>query len=105
MAAASSGNRKLCELLMRKNAQLHKKDDRGRNALHYSAPYKEVGDYFASKGGDILAPDDHGITPIHLAATHNHAYKAAVKMLRCDCDVQDENGLTPLHYAAVSWES
>lgn len=75
MASAKSGNRDLCEYLLRKNAKINTVDDSGRNCLHYGCQFRDLCNYLAAKGGNIMQQDENGVTAVHLAAQYNHAYQ------------------------------
>ena len=101
MAAASSGNLGLVEMLFRKGAKADLEDLRGRNALHYGAKYPKIGTTVAMRGASLLHADvETGSTALHLFATEGHVFDEIMRDLKVTPDVMDGQGRTPLHCAA-----
>ncbi|KAF4635278.1 hypothetical protein G7Y89_g2831 [Cudoniella acicularis] len=87
----------------------------GRTALHLAAAIEEPSEFTASTNKitsclefllqpkhefDINAPDNHGITPMHLAAVTSEINVWKLVRAGSRIDARTVHGLTPLHYAA-----
>lgn len=101
MAAASSGNLQLVEMLFRKGAKADLEDLRGRNALHYGAKFVKIGTTVVMRGANLLHADaETGSTALHVCATEGHVFDEIMRDLKVTPDVVDGLGRTPLHCAA-----
>lgn len=55
----------------------------------------------ASKA-EVNAKNDHGATPLHLAAAYGHKSVAELLLAnKAEVNASDGNGLTPLHWAST----
>jgi ankyrin repeat protein len=101
MAAASSGNLSLVEMLFRKGAKADLEDIRGRNAVHYGCKYPKIGSTVAMRGANLsMADTQTGKTALHLCAAEGHVFDDIMRDLHVKPDVFDNSGQTPLHLAS-----
>ncbi|XP_046552968.1 putative ankyrin repeat protein RF_0381 [Haliotis rubra] len=106
MVAAQNGQRKVFDLLVRKDCDLSVEDDSGSNILHYacvSDNVQIVESILSRKVADKDSRGEHGATPVMVAA-QNGQRKVFDLLVRKDCDlsVEDDSGSNILHYACVS---
>lgn len=83
-------------------------DARSRTPLHYAAAEEDsesVVDLLLGHGATVSTPDDHGYTPLHIAARYGVG-KAVASLLKAGADVNaaDRSDMTPLHYCAYSFQ-
>jgi hypothetical protein len=104
--AAAAFSRPMAELLVAHGADVHARNRRGAQPLHYAAdgrgqePQANVIAYLISIGADPNALDKSGVAPLHRAVRKRST--AAVKaLLEGGADVRRANksGSTPLHLA------
>ena len=82
MAASSSGNYRLVEMLLRKGAKADLEDLRGRSAIHYGSSYGKIGMTLASRGASLTNIDtETGDTAMHLCALFLAAGLDALTMI------------------------
>jgi len=94
--------------LLKENPKLvSSKDDFGYTLLYRAvgAGRKDIAELLLSKGADVNAKANNGMTPLHLlAAALRHEYdKGVVELLLAkgaDVNARDKDGKTPLHLAA-----
>lgn len=126
--AVASGSKDIVSLFLAHGADIDGKDDTGRTLLHYAAgasvPYaeshsnpdivrlllgKEINvdevdsqlKKLVSAGSDVNVQDEHGIAPLHIAASAGHSNTVELLVVQGAClDMKDNAGRTPLHYAA-----
>ena len=70
----------------------------GKTALHYASS-SEVVRILAEFGADVNAVDNHGLTPIHVAATRGEGLVMALLACGASPRALDDQGRTPLHFA------
>ena len=103
--AALYGHLDLCKIFLEKyKFDVHKVDNEGFTALHYSASNGsyELVKYFVDFGIDIDLKTNNGSNCLHIAALHGHLdlCKIFVDKHKFDLHVVDNEGYTALHYSA-----
>eukprot|EP01043_Picozoa_sp_COSAG02_P038580 COSAG02_NODE_2985_length_7617_cov_28.128226_3_plen_1254_part_00 len=102
--AVACGHPEIVQELLKRGAKVEAADGTGRTTLHKAANAGDVNVLkliLGKKGLDINARDEHGVCPLHLAASHGHAPAAALLLKHgAIMDLEDADGRTPLHYAA-----
>ena len=80
-------------------------DSVGNTALHWAIECRnpDVVKTLLSHGADPALPDFRGMTPLHMAAFHDHESIPLLLGLGVRTDVRDKRGETPLHAAARSY--
>jgi ankyrin repeat protein len=104
MAAASSGNKKLIEFLIRKGVSMKTVDMQEQNCLFYTTDSYEIGVMLAGRGADLMHKDLTGTTALHALARNGIVFTDIVKSLRINVNVKDSNGRLPIHSAAIGAE-
>eukprot|EP00756_Hemistasia_phaeocysticola_P036494 Hpha_TRINITY_DN16645_c3_g3::TRINITY_DN16645_c3_g3_i1::g.179745::m.179745 len=84
------------------NAGVGAKDSYGRTAILWAAKVNAVLlRFFCEAGGDVMVTDQHGVTPLHIAADEGRVQACEILLLRgADVNAVDRDGKTPLHAAA-----
>jgi ankyrin repeat protein len=102
--AVACGHPEIVQELLKRGARADAADAVGRTTLHKAANAGDVNVLklvLSKKGTAVNARDEHGVCPLHLAASHGHAAAAALLLKHgAVIDLEDSSGRTPLHYAA-----
>ena len=104
--AAVYGDYDLVEQLLNKKPELvNATDQYGFTPLHgvVGEHHFEMAQYLISKGADVKARNDSGITPLHIAA-----YPEMVEILvraGAELEAKEDGGGTPLHIASENPEA
>lgn len=101
--AASTGKRELCEMLLRKRANVNAVEGRGKAPIHLAIAHgrDDIVETLLVYGADVMAKSDGSWTPLH-----NACEQGAVRVVRvllgagADVNARLLNGMTPLHIAA-----
>ncbi|MEZ0262104.1 MAG: ankyrin repeat domain-containing protein [Alphaproteobacteria bacterium] len=105
MMASWGGNaERLSDFITRNPEAIHWRDEDGRTALIKSIAHGtghiDVMEMLLSRGADINAADDAGMTPLMFAALHNKSDCLALLISKgADADMKDTRGLTAIGYA------
>ena len=101
ITAATQGNLRVCELLLKKGALVDKAAPGGITALHAASNYghRDIVRLLLSKGAHVNRADAVGSTALHWASKCGHT-KVAEVLLGGGADVNPcANGCTPLYFA------
>lgn len=102
--AVACGHPEIVQELLKRGAKAEAADGAGRTTLHKAANAGDVNVLkllLSKKGLAVNARDEHGVCPLHLAASHGHAPAAALLLKHGGIlDLEDSDGRTALHYAA-----
>ncbi|CAB1097163.1 unnamed protein product [Ectocarpus sp. CCAP 1310/34] len=103
--ACRHGELALVQLLLDRGADTERTNQEGRTALFESLHYPRIARILIDRGANHGAQDNHGATPLLLAATRKSgcAGQAVTEMLLqhgANPDTADNSGFTPLHIAA-----
>jgi ankyrin repeat protein len=102
--AAKAGDTARVRELLLGGADLGKKDEKGRNALHLAAlnGYIDIIETLLAAGMDINERDQFGGNALHLAATLGKPDTTKVLIAAgADMNATDDDGFTPLHRACL----
>lgn len=104
IVAAQEGNVDDIEVLLRRGADIHYKDDCGLTPLHHAAwngQYKAA-ELLLSRGASVTARSNFGSTPLHSAADKNEPRTVHLLLTHgAVANSLNNGGLTPLHYAST----
>lgn len=103
--AVASGNVKLVDLLLSKEANVFAGDKNGTLPLHLAIQYGRLriaNSLISMMGKNVHRTDKNKTTPLHLAAQYGRALLAS-NLIKKNADIEARNnyGLTPLHYASL----
>eukprot|EP00919_Chromeraceae_sp_WS-2016_P033158 GHVR01078324.1.p1 GENE.GHVR01078324.1~~GHVR01078324.1.p1 ORF type:complete len:922 (+),score=216.03 GHVR01078324.1:202-2766(+) len=103
LAAVSAGDMRFVELIIKLGGDIHEKSNNGLTLLHVCNT-EEISKFFISKGLDVDAQDNAGVTPLHLASMHRDR-KKVLKLFVAktkNINIVDTNGRTAL-LSACEW--
>jgi ankyrin repeat protein len=109
--AAAAFRREIAEILVKHGADIHAKNRRGAQPIHYAADRNHINTiaqadtigYLLSAGADPNAADKNGVTPLHRAVrTRSLESVRALLDGGADPGVRNNNGSTPFHLAVQS---
>lgn len=105
LKASRDGNTGSVRLLLRLGADVHRRDENGRTALHLAllSKHSRIANILLRCGADINARDDIGRTPIHNAVDGQILDEVEFPCLSYpDVNARDDDGTVPLHIATMS---
>jgi len=99
-AAASSGSREMCRLLVQAKGDLCLGDADGGTALHHAVASEDLCRFLIEARSPVDAADAQGVTCLHVAAGKNciSVCRQLIDQRAC-LDIEDRFKRTPLHYA------
>jgi hypothetical protein len=79
--AAALGNLRICQLLVRRNADVNTPGDKGATPLHRAVEHghRTVADFLLRNEADLDARDERGFTPLHVAVRREN--RAVARLL------------------------
>ncbi|WP_353274418.1 ankyrin repeat domain-containing protein [Wolbachia endosymbiont (group B) of Hofmannophila pseudospretella] len=105
MIAAENGHTNIVEILLKKGADVNKKDSYGPTALHLAAKngHTNIVEILVEKGADVNVRDHHANTVLYLATNNGHEGIVEI-LLEKGANVNGKSsfGVVPLHLAASS---
>jgi len=107
LQAAKNGDCKMMELLLAKGATTGGSDWSTCTALHFAARKGNVDavEFVITKcGGNVLARDRNGATPLHMAGSREVA-ELLVNTYQVPVSITDNSGTTPLLHAAYACQN
>ncbi|WP_341815515.1 ankyrin repeat domain-containing protein [Wolbachia endosymbiont (group B) of Idaea biselata] len=103
MIAAENGHTNIVEILLKKGADVNKKDSYGPTALHLAAKngHTNIVEILVEKGADVNVRDHHANTVLYLATNNGHEGIVEI-LLEKGANVNGKSsfGVVPLHLAA-----
>ncbi|BET31382.1 ankyrin repeat domain-containing protein [Wolbachia pipientis] len=104
--AAEYSHKDVVEVLLRHNAEVNARNEKGETPLHCTTGYgrKDVIEVLLQHNAEVNARNEKGETPLHHAAAWND--KVAVEVLlrhNAEVNAEDESGGTHLHLAAADY--
>lgn len=103
LAAASTGQKAIAELLLANGADIKARDKMGLGALHLAAEkgFLTVAELLIARGAEVNAVDNDGDTPLHSAARSGQPEMESLLIKHgAEVNMRDDRGRTPLSLAA-----